>query len=167
MFGEAACGTIQVGLFKSDGSAGMEAITVYRTGLGDLRIHAPVSRAMGVAMIVIPLAKFARTGLLHGVVAQTGESVAEATKSLDVVSIADDKLVFGGLERKGRHYHALNDDGCLIIPVAPGTAEITVYSVALTSLSHDRILSSKAGPDGTPWETLSWRLSGGAKTTST
>ena len=164
VFGEAACGTIQVGLFKADGSASMEAITVYRTGLGDLRIRVPVSRAMGIAMIILPLAKFAQTGILQGVVAQTGETVTEATTNPDVVGIAEDRLVFAGLDRNGRHYHAPNEDGCLIIPVAPGGSEITVYSVALTSLSHDRILSTKAGADGTSWETLSWRLSDARKT---
>jgi hypothetical protein len=158
VFGEAACGTIQIGLFKVDGSATMEAITVYRTGLGDLRIHVPVARAMGVAMVVLPLAKLARSGILHGVVAQVGKSVFDATNSPDVEAIADDKLVFGGLERNGRHYHAPNEEGCLVIPVAAARAEITVYTVALTSLSDDRILSAKdAGTAGRPWQTLSRR----------
>jgi hypothetical protein len=158
VFGETACGTIQVGLFKADGLAAMEAITAYRTGLGDLRIHVPIARAMGVAMIVLPLAKLARTGIVQGVVTQTGATATEATQNNDVVGIADDKLVFGGLERNGRHYHAPNEEGCLVIPVAATGAEVTVYTVALTSLSHDRILSTKnAGTAGRPWETLSWR----------
>jgi hypothetical protein len=158
VFGDAACGTIQVGLFKADGSATMEAITVYRTGLGDLRIHVPIAPAMGVAMIALPLAKLARTGIVQGVVTQTGATATEATKNNDVVRIADDKLVFGGLERNGQHYHAANDEGCLVIPVAAASAEVTVYTVALTSLSHDRILSGRnAGTAGSPWETLSWR----------
>jgi hypothetical protein len=99
-------------------------------------------------MIGLPLAKFARSGILHGVVVQTGKNIAAASNSPDVTAIADDKLVFGGLERNGRHYHASNDDGCLIVPVLPADDEIAVYTVALTSLSHDRALSmAEAAPE--------------------
>lgn len=161
VFGEAPCGTVQVGLFKVDGAASMETITVYATGLGDLRIRVPVPNAMQIAMIALPLAKFARTGILHGVVVQTGETVAKAVRSVNVRAVADEALVFAELERSGRQYRASNEDGCLIIPVTPSLDEIAVYTVALTSLSHDRILSTKtSGNDGTPWETLSWRLPG-------
>jgi hypothetical protein len=144
---------MQVGLFKADGAASMEDITVYRTGLGDLRIHVPIARTMNIAMIGLPLAKFARSGVLHGVVVQTGRDVSKASKSEDIRAIADDMLVFGGLERNGRHYHASNEDGCLIVPVLPVENEISIYTVALTSLSHDRIRSTAYdGTDGAPIE---------------
>jgi hypothetical protein len=145
VFGEAPCGTTQVGLFKADGAASMEEITVYRTGLGDLRIRVPIARTMNIAMIGLPLAKFARSGMLHGVVVQSGRDVSKASKSEDIRAIADDMLVFGGLERNGRHYHASNEDGCLIVPVLPVENEISIYTIALTSLSHDRIQATEYG----------------------
>ena len=153
VFGDAPCGTMQVGLFKANGAASMEEISVYRTGLGDLRIRVPISRAMDIAMIGLPLAKFARSGLLRGMTVQTGSTVAEASASPDITTIADDKVVFGGLERNGRHYHAANDDGCLIIPVGPFEDDVSVYTVAFTSLSHDRMLSTAdAGSENAPVE---------------
>jgi FMN phosphatase YigB (HAD superfamily) len=142
VFGDAPCGTIEVGLFKADGAASMEAISLYRSGLGDLRIHVPIARKMNIAMIALPLAKFARAGILHGVVVRAGTNIDKASKSPDVKAIAFDTLVFGGMERNGRHYHASNDDGCLIIPVGPCENEVSVYTIAFTSLSHDRILST-------------------------
>jgi hypothetical protein len=148
VYGDVPCGTMQVGLFSANGAASMEQISVYRSGLGDLRIHVPIARKMNIAMIGLPLAKFARSGILHGVVVQTGKNIAAASNSPDVTAIADDKLVFGGLERNGRHYHASNDDGCLIVPVLPTDDEIAVYTVALTSLSHDRVPSmAEAAPE--------------------
>jgi hypothetical protein len=50
--------------------------------------------------------------------------------------------VVAGLARDGRCYRAETDDGCLIIPVAPFDDEVAIVSVALSSLSHDRILTT-------------------------
>jgi hypothetical protein len=142
VFGEAACGTLQVGLFTERGEASAETVTVYHTGLGDLRLRIPISRHMAIATIALPLARFAREGVLRGVVVQTGETVAQAMDSRDAKRVPWEKLVYAGLEQNGRHYRAQDDDGCLLIPVeAPGD-ETAVYTVALTSLSHDRIFAA-------------------------
>jgi len=158
VFGEAACGALEIGLFRTDGSASMESITVYRTGFGDVRLRIAVSRAMNVAMIVLPLGKFAQAGILHGVVVQTGATVADAAKSPDVAALSDDRLVFAELDRHGRHYQALTEDGSLIIPVAALKDELSVYTVALTSLSHERIFAPQAAPDVAAWRLLSSQL---------
>lgn len=159
VFGEAACGRLEVGLFKVDGSASMEAITLYRTGLGDIRIRIPVSRGMKIEMIVLPLAKFAQAGILHGITVQSGETVAEAAKSPDVMALPDDRLIFANLERRGRHYHATGDDGCLIVPVIAAKDDVSIYTVALTSLSHDRISASRpAAPDENSWRMIASQL---------
>jgi len=76
------------------------------------------------------------------VVMQGGDSVSDAAKSVEVRRIADEALVFAGLARDGRCYRAETDDGCLIIPVAPFDDEVAIVSVALSSLSHDRILTT-------------------------
>lgn len=165
VFGEAACGSLQVGLFKANGQASTETITIYRTGMGDLRIRVPLARTMGITMIVLPVAKFARSGVLHGVVTQSGETVAEASHSQDLTRIADESIVFAELERSGKQYQAHNDDGCLIIPVIPRTSEVTIYTVALTSLSHERVLAAgNAAPNNTPWSVISSQLSKGVVT---
>jgi len=128
--------------FRSNGDATMEAVTVHRTGLGELRLRVPVSRAMAVATIALPLAKLAREGILHGVTVQHGDSLREAAESQGVRSIADDRLVHAKLQRTGQAYRAEDDDGCLLIPVDPMVQDIAVYSIALTSLSHARILAA-------------------------
>jgi hypothetical protein len=144
MFEEAACGALRIGLFRANGEATMETVTVHRTGLGELRLRIPVSRAMMVATIAVPLAKLARTGVLHGVTLQTGDTVREAAESQEARAIAADRLLQAGLTRNGSHYRAEDDDGCLLIPVDPMTQDIAVFSVALTSLSHARILAASS-----------------------
>lgn len=166
VFGEAACGSLQVGLFKANGAASTEQITIYRSGLGDVRIRVPIARAMGIVMIVLPVAKFAHSGVLHGVVMQSGETVAEAAHSQELTRIADEAIVFAELERNGKQYQAQNDDGCLIIPVTPGARDVAIYTVALTSLTHERILASdNTVSNDSPWQILASQLSGASSTT--
>ncbi|MGY8677645.1 hypothetical protein Q2941_07480 [Bradyrhizobium sp. UFLA05-153] len=142
VFEEASCSALQIGLFRTDGSASMETVTVQRTGLGELRLRIPLSRAMAVATIAVPLARLAREGLLHGVTVQSGDSVRDAAESQEVTGISANSLVHAGLQRNGSYYCAENDDGCLLIPVGPMAGDVAVYSIALTSLSHARILAT-------------------------
>ncbi|WP_354223469.1 hypothetical protein [Bradyrhizobium sp. F1.4.3] len=134
VFEESPCGPVQIGLFRANGEAALETATVHRTGLGELRLRVPVSRAMGIAMITLPLAKFAPEGLLHGVTVQQGDDVRDAAESQDVVGIAAESLVYAGMQRNGAHYRTENDDACLLIPVAAMTHDIAIYSVAITPL---------------------------------
>jgi FMN phosphatase YigB (HAD superfamily) len=155
VYGETPCGRLKVGLFGAGGGASMEKVTVFLTGLNDLRLRIPISRAMGIATIALPLAGFAREGILHGVVVQTGETLSDAAKSEDPKRIAQGRLVYAGLDRSGDHYRAHDDDGCVLIPVDPTNDEIALYTVAFTSLSHDRILAARHGDtEGSPWATL-------------
>ena len=160
VFGETPCGRMKVGLFGAGGAASMETVTVFLTGLNDLRLRVPVSRAMRITTIALPLAGFAREGLLHGVVVQTGVTLSDAAASTRTTAVAAEKLVFAGLDRNGDHYRAHDDNGCLLVPVEPIEDEIALYTVALTSLSHDRILAARRGEtEGSPWATLTWRAS--------
>jgi FMN phosphatase YigB (HAD superfamily) len=149
VFGEAPCGTLGIGLFGADGAASMVTVTVYRNGLGALNLRIPIARGMAVTTIVLPLGKLAREGMLEGVVVQTGDTVANANKDSAAIAVPDERLVYAGVERSGCHYRASNEDGCLVIPVDPPSGEVAIYSVALKSLSHDRILATDA--DGTAW----------------
>ena len=134
VFEESACGPVQVGLFRTNGAVALETVTVHRTGLGELRVRIPVSRAMAIAMIALPLPKFAAEGLLHGVTIQAADDVRDAAESQDVIGMAAESLVYAGVQRTGDHYRAESDDGCLLIPVGPMTREIAIYSVAITPL---------------------------------
>jgi len=134
VFEERPSRPVQVGLFRADGGAALEAVTVHRTGLGELRLRIPLSRRMAITMIALPLAKFAPEGLLHGVTLQRGDDVRGAAESQEVVAIATDGLVYAGVQWSGSHYRAETEDGCLLIPVGPMTQEIAVYSVAITAL---------------------------------
>ncbi|MDN4984932.1 hypothetical protein QY049_17140 [Bradyrhizobium sp. WYCCWR 13022] len=134
VFEESPCGQIQIGLFRANGEASLETATSYRTGLGELRLRIPVSRAMGIAMIALPLPKFAGEGLLHGVAIQYADEISDAAESQDVTGIAEESLVYAGVQRNGTHYRTESDDACLLISVAPMTQDIAIYSVAITPL---------------------------------
>ncbi|MBR0717097.1 hypothetical protein [Bradyrhizobium liaoningense] len=136
VFEETPCGSLQVGLFRAGGDASMETVTLYRTGLGELRLRVPISRAMGITMIVLPLARATRDGLLHAVTVQSGETVRDAAESQDVTAIPRERLSHAGLTLNGAAYHAADDEGCLLIPVAPMTQEIAIHSIAITPLGH-------------------------------
>ncbi|WP_371818032.1 hypothetical protein [Bradyrhizobium sp. CCBAU 53421] len=167
VFGEAQCGTLQVGLFGPDGQASLEAVSVYHTGLGDLRLRIPVSRRMAVATIALPLAKLSRAGMLHGVTVQHGESAAMAAESSNVTAIAEARLIDAGLERSGRQFRATTEDGMLLIPVDGFDDDVAIYTVALTALDHDRILAVE-DRDGNraPSATLTWRSANAAQATN-
>ena len=121
-------------MFRAGGEASLQAVTVHRTGVGELRIRIPVSRSMDIAIIALPLPKFAPEGLLHGVTIQTAEDVRAAAESHNVVGIAAESLVYAGIQRNGDYYRAESDDGCLLIPVAPMTGDIAIYTVAIMPL---------------------------------
>jgi hypothetical protein len=109
-------------------------VTVHRTGLGELRLRIPLSRAMSIATIALPLPKFAAEGLLHGVTIQAGDDVGDAAESQDVIGIAAESLVHAGVQWNGAHYRIENEDACLLIPVAVMTHDVAIYSVAITPL---------------------------------
>ncbi|WP_407120171.1 hypothetical protein [Bradyrhizobium sp. STM 3561] len=134
VFEERPCGQVQVGLFRGNGEATLETVTVHHNGLGELRLRIPLSRSMAVTIIALPLATFAPDGLLHGVTVQQGDDARDAAESQDVTGLAEDGLIFAGLQRTGSHYRTETEDGCLLIPVAPMTQDIAVYSVAITPL---------------------------------
>ncbi|WP_456685352.1 hypothetical protein, partial [Bradyrhizobium sp. P5_C11_2] len=134
VFEESPCGTVRIGLFGATGEATLETATVHRTGLGELRVRIPISRAMGIATIALPLPSLAPEGLLHGVTIQSGDDIRDAAESQDVIGIAAESLVYAGLQRNGQHYRAESDDGCLLIPAAPTRQDVTIYSVAITPL---------------------------------
>ncbi|MGL3107413.1 hypothetical protein [Bradyrhizobium sp. BR 1432] len=134
VFEERPCERVQVGLFRADGSATMERVTIHRNGVGELRLRVPLARTMAIAVIALPLAKFAPEGLLHGVTVQHGDDVRDAAGSQEVIGIAADVLVYAGVQQNGGHYRTDTEDGCLLIPVLPMTQEIAIYSIAITSL---------------------------------
>ncbi|WP_347952039.1 hypothetical protein [Bradyrhizobium sp. CER78] len=167
VFGEAQCGTLQVGLFGRDGQASLESVSVYHTGLGDLRLRIPLSRRMTVATIALPLAKLTRHGMLHGITVQYGESAAKAAENSNLKTIAEGRLMDTGLERFGRQFRAASEDGMLLIPVDGFEDDVAIYTIALTALDHDRILAiENRDGNGAPSATLSWRAGNGAQTTN-
>lgn len=159
VFGEARCGAVQVGLFGSDGRAALEDVNIYHTGLGDLRLHIPLARTMAVATIALPLAKLAQEGMLHGITVQYGESAARASETADVKAVAAERLIYAGIESSGRHFRVTGDDGMLLIPVDSFKDDVAIYTLALSSLSHDRILAVEdPGTKEVLPATLAWRL---------
>jgi FMN phosphatase YigB (HAD superfamily) len=145
VFGEAPCGELKIGLFATNGTASMQTITAYHSGQGELRVRIPIAQTMSVATIAVPLGKLAREGILHGVVLQSGDTVDKASKNLEATRLADDRLIFAGLERNGRHYQATHEDGCLLIPVDPPHGKVAIYTIMLTSLGDERMPGRNTG----------------------
>ncbi|MFC0240428.1 hypothetical protein [Rhodopseudomonas telluris] len=143
--GETPCGALQVGLFRTDGGATLETVTVFLTGLGDLRVRVPVSRQMGLAMIALPLGKLAREGLLDGVVRQHGKTITEAAHTQEITSIAATQLIDARLRRNGRHYLADHDEACLLVQLDPLCSPFAIYTLAVTPLGASRPLGTEAG----------------------
>ncbi|WP_426613956.1 hypothetical protein [Bradyrhizobium sp. McL0616] len=134
VFEEHPCGTVQIGLFRANGKATLENVTVHRTGLGELRLRIPLLRTMGIATVALPLPKFAAEGLLHGVTVQSGDDIRDVAESQDVTSIAAESLISASVQRNGAYYRAQNEDACLLIPVAAMTHDIAIYSIAITPM---------------------------------
>jgi len=140
VFGESPCGSLKIGLFAANGSVSMETITAYRSGFGELRVRIPIARTMAVTTIGVSIGKLAHEGILHGVVLQSGASVEDASENPEAERLAEDRLIFAGLARNGRHYQASHEDGCLLIPVDPPRSKVVIYTIMLTSLGDERIL---------------------------
>lgn len=139
VFADIKCGFVKIGIFLADGKAGLETVPRYRSGLGDLRVRIAISSQMQVRSIVIPMAQIASEGLIQGIVVRTGKTVERASSSPDAFDWPEGKLISAGLERSGRYYRATNDDGCLIVNVDALSEPIAIFSVAVTSLSNDRV----------------------------
>jgi FMN phosphatase YigB (HAD superfamily) len=145
VFGEAPCGELKIGLFAANGTASMQTITAYHSGQGELRVRIPIAQSMSVATIAVPLGKLAREGILHGVVLQSGDTVDKASRNLEATRLADDRLIFAGIERNGRHYQATHEEGCLLIPVDPPHGNVVIYTIMLTSLGDERMPGRNTG----------------------
>lgn len=141
IFGDTKCGTITIGLFGVDGGATMESVSCYRTGLGEIRIRVPITRKLAIKTIAVPIAQLAPEGILHGVSIQTGQTIRKASKSIDVIGLPEQAMTMAGLARSGRYYRATDDDGCLLISADQSDDPVTIFSISLTSLSNDRILT--------------------------
>ncbi len=133
MVGDRPHGSLRIGLFGADGAGSLQEVSVLRTGFGGLRLRIPLSGAMRIAMIAVPLGRLAREGLIDGVMIQRGGTAAEAMHAEAFMPVAADRLSAAGLTRNGRHYLAPDDDGCLLIPVEPADG-ITIYTVAVSPL---------------------------------
>ena len=145
VFGETPCGNLEIGLFAANGSLSMETITAYRSGLGELRVRIPIVRTMAVTRIGVPIGRLAHEGILHGVVLQSGDSVEDASKNPQAARLAEDRLIFAGLARNGRHYQASHEDGTLLIPVDPPRSKVAIYTIMITSLGDERAFGRSIG----------------------
>jgi FMN phosphatase YigB (HAD superfamily) len=141
IFSDLKCGELEVGFFGADGSSNLAQANCYRTGLGDIRVRIPIARSMGIQLIVVPIAKLAREGLIAGPFLQCGLDVKEILKSTDVVMVPDQHLRHSGLERYGRYYRATQDDGALIIDASTQKSPVVIVSIGLTPLNGERVMA--------------------------
>ena len=139
---DAKCGDLQIGLFGAGGSASMETVSFYRSGMGDVRIQIPIASKMAVRTIAVPIAKIVPEGILRGVTTQAGPTVRKAAQNPEIIRLPDSRLAAAGIERSGRYYRANNEDGCLLITVEETSHPVTIFSVTLASLADDRMLTA-------------------------
>jgi hypothetical protein len=97
--------------------------------------------SMGIQLIVVPIAKLAREGLMADPFLQCGLDVKEILKSTDVVMVPDQHLRHSGLERYGRYYRATQDDGALIIDASTQKSPVVIVSIGLTPLNGERVMA--------------------------
>lgn len=143
VYSDIKCGDVRIGLFGRIGNAAMETVAIYRNGTGDMRIRIPVSKAMNLKTIAVPLAKISQEGILRGVTVQSGKTIHEASESIEVRGVPDTRLTTAGLDRSGAYYRAADAHGCLLIEIDPLIEPIAVFSIGLTSLSGDRVLATR------------------------
>jgi hypothetical protein len=143
VFGDIKCGSVQIGLFGKNGSATMETASIYRNGMGDMRIRIPISKAMNLRIIAVALAKISSEGVLHGVTTQSGKTIQKASRSNEVKEVPNSKLTTAGLHRSGAYYRATDEDGCLLIDVEPLIAPVTIFSIGLTVPGAGRVLAAQ------------------------
>ena len=141
IFSDLKCGGLEVCFFGADGSSNLVQANCYRTGLGDIRVRIPIARSMGIQLIMVPIAKLAREGLIAGPFLQCGLDVKEILKSTDVVRVPDQHLRHSGLERYGRYYRATQDDGALIIDASTQKSPVVIVSIGLTPLNGERVMA--------------------------
>jgi FMN phosphatase YigB (HAD superfamily) len=141
VFGETPSGSLKIGLFSASGSASMETVSAYRSGLGELRVRIPIAQTMSVTTIGVPIGGLAQEGIFHGVVLQSGDSVEDAAKNTDVERLAEDRLIFANMARNGRHYQTSRENGTLLIPVDRLHRKVAIYTIMLTPLGDARIPS--------------------------
>ncbi len=162
VFGEAQCGTVQVGLFGRDGRAALENVNVYHTGLGDLRLRIPLSRAHGGRNDRAAAGKARARGAAPRYHRPVRRERGKASRDRGTSRpMAAERLTYAGLESSGRHFRASSDDGMLLIPVDGFEDEVAdLHAVALTSLEPrphpgGRGSRHEAKP---PRPRLTWRL---------
>jgi FMN phosphatase YigB (HAD superfamily) len=131
IFSETRRGTIDVGLFKSDGTTALESVPIYWNDFGHWRVKLAVTATMHINTIVVPLRAFGAAGLIDGPVAQTGTTLGETQASVDVRNWPTDRLGYSGVERHDRSYRVTGEDPCLILDTTAVKEPMTVITFAI------------------------------------
>jgi FMN phosphatase YigB (HAD superfamily) len=128
IFGETGRGTINVGLFKADGTMTLEPVPIYWNDFGHWRVRLAMTAGMRINTIVVPLHAFGTAGLLDGPVVQTGTTLGEAQASVEVRDWPKDRLSYSGIERRDRCYRVTGDDPCLVLDATAVKAPMTIVT---------------------------------------
>ncbi|MDI3468852.1 MAG: hypothetical protein OJF62_000915 [Pseudolabrys sp.] len=131
IFGETSRGTINVGLFKADGTMALEPVPISWNDFGHWRVRLAMTATMRINTIVVPLHAFGAAGLLDGPVVQTGTTLAEAQTSVDVRNWPVDRLSYSGVERHGRSYRVTGEDPCLVLDTTAVKEPMTVITFTI------------------------------------
>jgi len=141
VFGDVKCGRIELVLEDRKGASNVVQAACYRTGLGEIRIRIPMSLAMAVRSITVPIARLATEGVISGPFLQSGDSVDQIVRSNDVLKLDGPAIRHRGVTWNAGHYHATQDDAALIIDLPIQTAAVTMLSIGLTPSNGARVLA--------------------------
>lgn len=141
VFGDARCGQLDITLRTGSGSETSLPIACYRTGHGDIRIRIPLSRAMAVRTVGLPLGRLAMDAVVQGPFLQHGDSVDIAIHSNDILKLDGDEIRGEGIAWHGGHAAADHADAMLWIDLPAHAALVAVLSIGLTPLHGARALA--------------------------
>jgi hypothetical protein len=141
IFGDVKCGRIELILEDHKGVSNAVQAACYRTGFGDIRMRIPMSRAMAIRAITVPIARLATEGVVSGPFLQSGDTVDQVARSTDILKLDGPGIRHRGMTWNAGHYSATHDDAALTIDLPLQTAAVTILSIGLTPLNGGRVLA--------------------------
>jgi hypothetical protein len=141
IFGDVKCGQAEILLEDRNGKSSVVQVACYRTGFGEMRIRIPMSRAMSIGRITVPMVQLARAGVIHGPFLQGGETIKQAARSSDILKLDGAEVNWSAMEWCDGRYSATREDAALVIELPIQRLPIAMLSIGLVPHGQGRMLA--------------------------
>ncbi|ABD05469.1 conserved hypothetical protein [Rhodopseudomonas palustris HaA2] len=141
LFGDVKCGRIDVVLQDRKGVATTVPVACYRDGFNAIRIRIPMSQAMAIRAISVPIATLATEGRISGPFLQSGASIKLAARSGEIRLLDRAAAAQDGIAWDGDRYAATRDDAVLTIELPTLTDAVAMLSIGVTPAGGARVLA--------------------------